>query len=176
MAEGNDNYNRGGLLAFGFCMAFVFSFFIYLVFINQGVDLAENVKDPNAQVAGEAEFNMDSVTEPWVKNEKVATYGQKVYKANCAICHGDAGKGDGAGGAALNPKPRNFIEGKWTQGNGVTDHFKVVANGIAGSSMAPFGHLKLSDRWAVVQYIESITQNKSKETDAQVAEFAKTAK
>ncbi|MCE2944074.1 MAG: hypothetical protein LW828_05040, partial [Xanthomonadaceae bacterium] len=27
------------------------------------------------------------------------------------MCHGNEGKGDGAAGAGLNPKPRNLVEG-----------------------------------------------------------------
>jgi mono/diheme cytochrome c family protein len=40
-----------------------------------------------------------------------AAAGKAAYTANCASCHGDAGKGDGPVGAALNPKPRDFSKG-----------------------------------------------------------------
>jgi hypothetical protein len=43
-----EKYNRGGLLAFLFSMAFSICFIIYLAFIQGGVDLKENVKDPAA--------------------------------------------------------------------------------------------------------------------------------
>ena len=76
----------------------------------------------------------------------------------------------------MKPPPRNLIEGKWTQGGGAISLFKVVTNGIPGTSMAAFGHFKVADRWALVQFIDSISQNKSKDTPEQVAEFAKTAK
>jgi mono/diheme cytochrome c family protein len=176
MSENKDHYNRGGLIAFTFSMVFVFAFFFYLVVINKGVDLAENVIDPNAPAAAAGPaFDITTVKEPWVSTPEITTYGQKFYKTNCAMCHGDAGKGDGAAGAALNPKPRNFVEGKWTQGEGIIAHYKVLQNGIAGSSMAAFAHFKPADRWAVLHYIESITNNKSKDDPAKVAEFAKTA-
>ena len=35
---------------------------------------------------------------------------REVYKSRCATCHGEAGKGDGPAGAALNPKPRNYTD------------------------------------------------------------------
>ena len=176
MSENRDHYNRGGLLAFGFSMAFVFVFFIYIVFVNKGVDLGENVVDPNA-VKGPVgpAFDITTVKEPWVSSPELVTYGKKFFMTNCAMCHGNEGKGDGAAGAALNPKPRNFVEGKWTQGEGIIAHYKVLQHGIPGSSMAAFGHFKPADRWAVLQYIESITNNKSKDDPAKVAEFAKTA-
>ncbi len=75
----------------------------------------------------------------------------------------------------LNPKPRNLVEGKWTQGEGFIAHFKVLQTGIKGSSMASYAHFKAADRWALVIFIDSITNNKSKDDPAKVAEFAKTA-
>lgn len=178
MSENRDEYNRSGLIAFAFTMLFCLAFFFYLVAINKGVDLGENVVDPNAPVAaGEAPvFDIAQVKEPWVSTPELVAYGKKVYQANCAMCHGNEGKGDGAAGAALRPPPRNFVEGKWTQGAGVIAHYKVLQNGIAGTSMASYAHFSAADRWAVLHFIESLTTNKSSDDPAQVAEFAKTAK
>lgn len=177
MSETSDVHNRGGFTAFLFTMAFIFCFFFYLVVIHPGVDLQENVIDPNAPAAdgGVVAFNMASVKDPWVSTPEIINHGAKVYKTNCAVCHGNEGKGDGPSAGGMNPKPRNFVEGKWTQGNGITDHYNVLLNGIKGGSMASFQHLKAYDRWAILHYIESITENKSKEDAAKVAEFAKTA-
>lgn len=178
MSEMRDEYNRSGMLAFAFSMVFVFAFFFYIVAINKGVDLGENVVDPNAPVSESAapKFDITKVAEPWVSTPEIVAYGQKVFQTNCAMCHGAEGKGDGAAGAALNPKPRNLVEGHWTQGEGMIAHYNVLLNGIKGSSMASYSHFKPADRWALVLYVDSITQNKSKDDPAKVAEFAKTAK
>ncbi|WP_041576818.1 c-type cytochrome [Bdellovibrio bacteriovorus] len=177
MSEPRDEYNRSGLLAFAFSMVFVCAFFVYIVAINKGVDLGENVVDPNAPAVEGAipVFDITKVQDPWVSTPEMVTYGKKFYSTNCAMCHGNEGKGDGAAGASLNPKPRNLVEGKWTQGEGVIAHFKVLQNGIKGSSMAAYSHFKPADRWAVIHFIDSITENKSKDDPAKVAEFAKTA-
>lgn len=177
MSENRDEYNRSGLIAFLFSMVFCFAFFFYLVAVNKGVDLQENVVDPKAPLAegAVAVFDIAKVSEPWVETPEIIAHGQKVYQTNCALCHGAEGKGDGAAGASLNPKPRNLVEGKWTQGNGKIAQFKVLQNGIKGSSMAAYSHFKPADRWALVAYIDSITENKSKDTPEAVAEFAKTA-
>ncbi|NUN06596.1 MAG: cytochrome c [Bdellovibrio sp.] len=177
MSENRDEYNRSGLIAFAFSMVFCFAFFFYLVVVNKGVDLGENVVDPNAPVAEGAvpAFDIAQVKEPWVSTPEIVAYGEKVFKTNCAMCHGEKGLGDGAAGAGLNPKPRNLVEGKWTQGGGDIAHFNVLTNGIKGTSMAGYSHFKAADRWALVMFIESITQNKSTDDPAKVAEFAKTA-
>lgn len=39
--------------------------------------------------------------------------GKTLYQTNCAPCHGVAGKGDGPGAVALNPKPRDHSNGAY---------------------------------------------------------------
>lgn len=42
------DYNRGGYIAFMFCMAITMVFFVYIAFIHPGVDLHE-IKSPEIQ-------------------------------------------------------------------------------------------------------------------------------
>ena len=70
-----------------------------------------------------------------VVREKYATF--------CANCHGETGAGDGAGGVALNPKPRNFRDPVWQQNTADERIFSVIksggpAVGLSGT-MAGFG-------------------------------------
>jgi mono/diheme cytochrome c family protein len=165
----NDHHHQGGLMALLGAMAFVFIFFFYIVFVNKGVTLDEKVTDPAP--ADAPKFDLASVKEPWLPNEQVAAAGQKLFKQNCALCHGE--KGDLVGGL---PNARNLVEGKWTQGGGDIAHYKVITNGIPGTQMAGFKQtLKPNERWAVVNYIESLTQNKSTDKAEDVAKFAATA-
>ena len=76
----------------------------------------------------------------------------------------------------MKPRPRNLIEGKWTAGGDRIGLYKTLKNGLAGTSMAAFGHLPVIDRWAMVHYIRSITKNKVKDDDAKVATYGATAK
>lgn len=177
-ANTTDHHNRGGLLAFVFSMVSVFAFMAYLAVADKGVNLDEKVVDPAQQNAGATAvaFDISKVSEPWVSTPEIVAYGTKLFSTNCAMCHGNAGQGDGPAGAGLNPKPRNLVEGQWTQGNDLTDHFKVLANGITGTSMASYKHFPTGDRWALTHFIETITKNKSKEDPAKVAEFAKSYK
>jgi mono/diheme cytochrome c family protein len=177
MSDNQDQHNQGGMIAFIFSMVFVLVFFIYIVAIHPGVDLNENIQTPVVQTAAPVLTDVDisKVTEPWVANADMAKHGAVVFKANCAICHGNEGKGDGPGGAALNPKPRNLVEGPWKKGGGYIGWFTVLQNGLEGTAMVSWKHLKKEDRWALVQFIDSITKAKVKEDPAKVAEFAKTA-
>ncbi len=169
MSENQDFHNRGGLTALLGSVVFVAAFFIYVSFIQKGVDLGENVIEPAA--ADAPKYDLASEKEPWVSNDNILVAGAKLYKQNCAMCHGE--KGDLVGGL---PNARNLVEGQWKQGAGLIAHYKVLQTGIAGTQMAAFkNQLKPFERWALVHFIESITNNKSKDTKEEVAAFASTA-
>ena len=126
--------------------------------------------------AADTDVDISGVKEPWVANADMVKHGKKLFSLNCQTCHGPEGRGDGPAGASLNPKPRNLVEGPWKKGGGFIGWFTVLQNGIPGSSMASFAHFKAQDRWALVQFIDSITTAKVKEDPVKIAEFAKAAK
>jgi mono/diheme cytochrome c family protein len=95
--------------------------------------------------------------------------GKTIYNGTgaCFSCHGPTGAGDGAAAAALNPKPRSFVVGKFnfdTDGDGKTgtetDLFNVITNGAQkyGGSMMMVARPDLSeaDRKAVIKYVLSL--------------------
>ena len=73
--------------------------------------------------------------------------GARLFKQNCAICHGDKGDGNGIAANVLDPKPRDFHVGKYrlvTSGNGVpfrADVIHSIQHGIPGTSMPAWMHL-----------------------------------
>jgi mono/diheme cytochrome c family protein len=176
-----DDFNKGGLIAFMGSVIFCLGFFVYIAFIHPGVDLKEI---PEATAGGDLNLaantksddpDVSKIAKPWEENADMLAHGKHVFKTNCEICHGSEGKGDGPAGKALVPPPRNFVEGKWKKGGSSAELFVTLQNGLAGSSMASFKHLPKVDRWAVIQYIRSITQNKIKDDAAKLEAFAKTA-
>jgi mono/diheme cytochrome c family protein len=50
---------------------------------------------------------------------------QKIFTQRCALCHGKAGKGDGAGGRGMKPPPRDWTDPAW--GASVTDDHIATA-------------------------------------------------
>lgn len=61
----------------------------------------------------------------------------KIFKERCVVCHGQDGKGDGPGAAALNPKPRNYTDAAWQKS--VTDEAigKTILYGGAAVGKSP---------------------------------------
>ncbi len=62
--------------------------------------------------------------------------GEVIFKAQCIICHGEKGRGDGLAAAALNPKPRDFTSDPFCKADLVTLKTSIK-NGK--NAMPPFG-------------------------------------
>lgn len=173
-----DPYNRGGMWALLLSVSFSIIFFIWVSFIHPGVNLNEipeevqKIMDAEDQVAaaGNAEEPTGS---PWVSSPAWIAKGNEIFKANCAVCHGNEGKGDGPGSGGM---ARNLVEGKWKAGGDSISLFKTVANGLSGTTMVGFGHIPVNERWAIIQFIRSITNNKIKDDSTAVDKFAASVK
>ncbi|MEQ1875925.1 MAG: cytochrome c [Bdellovibrionia bacterium] len=175
------DYNKGGLYVFLFAMVFVMVFFVYITFIHQhtspdykkpapasATTLAVSPEaSPAAQPAGEPASGGDL----WMPTPEVVGKGEALFQINCGVCHGPKGLGDGPGGKALVPPPRNMVEGKWKYGGSPFQIFNTISKGSPGTSMASFAHLSEADRWSLVHYVRSLTKNVVAGTDAEIKTY-----
>jgi DMSO reductase family type II enzyme heme b subunit len=85
--------------------------------------------------------------------------GKALYARHCAACHGERGDGKGLAADWLFPKPRDFTTGAFrlvSTSNGAPtreDLHAVLARGMPGSAMPPWGHLSQQDRDALVDEV-----------------------
>jgi high-affinity iron transporter len=76
-----------------------------------------------------------------------------IYQAQCAACHGAAGKGDGPLGIRLEPRPVAFTDQARARERSVFAMYQVISQGIEGTPMVSFASLPEADRWALAFYI-----------------------
>jgi mono/diheme cytochrome c family protein len=85
--------------------------------------------------------------------------GDAVFHQRCELCHGPTGMGDGPGGAALNPKPRNFHDKAVV--DTLTDDWilHTIMNGKAGTGMPPWkGIVSESEAKSLILKIRSFSK------------------
>ena len=166
-------YNKYGFLFFLGTLFFSSLWVLYFMFFNNSIDLGELEVSGASKVATEGNLTEEDKKIPWLSSESLIQHGRKIYKTQCALCHGEKGLGDGSPG--LVPAPRNLVEGKWKQGGSSKALFLTLEKGVPGSSMVSFKHLPKIDRWALVHYMRSLTKNKVPDDSKKLEEFAKTA-
>jgi len=90
---------------------------------------------------------------------------QQIFATRCAVCHGAEGRGDGPGGSALDPKPRNYHDTAWQ--DSVTDQeieTAIVYGGAAvGRSPAMVGNPDLGSKPEVVAALREIIRSFGKQ-------------
>lgn len=164
----DDNLNRISIA----CTVAALATFVWLAASDLWVRTEEK---PVAIKKAAAAVSMDEVKkfEADASAARIA-HGKELFLQTCATCHGAEGNGDGAAGAALNPKPRNFhaASAEWKNGTSKRSIYVTLAEGIKGSGMASYTSLSIEDRWALVHFIRSMNSNPqdSGKADAHYAE------
>ena len=98
-----------------------------------------------------------------------AAAGKGVYQKKCALCHGEKGDGKGPAADLLVPKPRDFTTGIYKIRTTATkvptdqDLFKIITDGMPGTSMPPWAVLPEKERWNLVAYLKTFAPEKFKE-------------
>ncbi len=107
--------------------------------------------EPNAQAAGATD-----------NPSPIVAKGAALFKTNCAVCHGDGGKGDGMAAAGLAVKPRDLtsepyryvdVAGADSEMNAIIAYLKT---GRVENGMPPFAHLPQADLEAIAQFVLSM--------------------
>lgn len=91
---------------------------------------------------------------PVPKSDAAVAAGKKatIDKA-CTACHGEGGKGDGPGAAALNPKPADWTSAKVQQESDGCLFWKISSG---RGAMPPWAALPENERWQIIHYIRTL--------------------
>ena len=85
--------------------------------------------------------------------------GAALYQAQCASCHGPAGRGDGPLAAQLDPKPIAFSDRERAASRSLLALYQVASQGVPGTSMLAFATLPDEDRWALAFYVGTLSHD-----------------
>lgn len=81
--------------------------------------------------------------------------GRALFQANCAICHGPRGLGDGPQAFLLQPRPVNLQLHVPQHAPGEIHYW--ISEGVAGTGMPAWKEtLPEQDRWAIVRYLQAL--------------------
>ena|ERR1035437_8563820 len=95
----------------------------------------------------------NTLVNPLKDNVGATEEGKKLFMLNCAVCHGEKGKGDGIGGLALTPRPRNFTLDKTQQQTDGALFWKMSEGRLPMASYKTI--LSSVQRWELVNFIRT---------------------
>lgn len=153
-------------------VVFVSAFFFLAVFILLTVsdELFRNALPEPVLVDSSAQVSDDPRPYERVTPTLLAK-GKEVYMAQCMICHGTAGLGDGPASAAFNPKPRNFTANEWKKSGGLLGLYRTITEGLPGTPMPSFGGLSVEERMALSHYVRAFSKNPPGDRPEDIAFF-----
>lgn len=72
-----------------------------------------------------------------------------LFQAQCAVCHGAQGRGDGPAAPGMDPAPSNFHDEARMKQRSIHGLYNTITLGVGGTPMRAFGELPEQDRWAL---------------------------
>ena len=136
--------------------------FLYVINLNYVARQHVNPPLPDSTISGDLTvmqakhippIDITKIGEP---TPDLLAKGTKIFTTVCISCHGEAGKGDGPAGSALNPKPQNFTsKNGWKNGPKLTQIYKTLQEGIPGSGMASYEYLTPEEKFGLAHYIRT---------------------
>jgi mono/diheme cytochrome c family protein len=94
-----------------------------------------------------------------------AVKGKATFQQSCSTCHGATGKGDGAAGAALNPKPKDLSDKAFNVSLKQDYLVRIIKEGGQAMGKSPImpkfgGTLKDDQIQDVIAFIRSLVSGK----------------
>lgn len=90
---------------------------------------------------------------PVIDSRESLLAGRKLYVANCSVCHGSLGRGDGPGAAGLKTPPADFLDFAHSDLYPPGVKYWLIAKGDRQVGMPGFPKLAPKEIWHMVNYL-----------------------
>lgn len=84
--------------------------------------------------------------------------GERLYRENCAACHGVEGRAEAPVAQTMQPHPSNFQDAEVMSGITPYKAFNTIGFGVPGTPMPGYPTLSEDERWAVAFYVFTLRQ------------------
>jgi cytochrome c oxidase cbb3-type subunit I/II len=127
-------------------------------------DLVQYVKTLSPRFSKEPQGEPIAIPPPPPQTPQLVQNGKEVWdKVQCAACHGDTGKGDGASAPTLRDdwgfaiRPHDFTSGPLKVGDRPQDLYVAFMTGLNGTPMPSYAEsISPEEAWALVAYVRSL--------------------
>src|SRR6056297_492267 len=90
---------------------------------------------------------------PIVPDQKSINQGKDLYRQQCALCHGNEGRGNGSAASGLKTPPASFLDLEHSAIYSPGEKYWIIGNGSGETGMPAFENIDPVDRWHLVNYI-----------------------
>ncbi len=84
--------------------------------------------------------------------------GAELFRQNCAVCHGEQGRGDGPAAQGMATRPANFRDAHHSNFYGPGERYWIIGNGLDSGMPAFKESLTPRQRWDLVNHILKLTR------------------
>ncbi|NOX17781.1 MAG: cytochrome c [Chlorobi bacterium] len=102
---------------------------------------------------------VDKLTNRLTDLKAAAKKGKEIFDVQCAICHGPKGKGDGAAGMGLTPRPANLTSERVQSQSDGAIYWKITTGNPPMASYK--GTFSKKQRWELVTFIRTLGKKES---------------
>ncbi len=116
----------------------------------EAASVAEQARGLAAAVLQAYPFPVSPATAPDLRR------GAQLFQAQCAMCHGPQGHGDGPLAATLNPRPIALADRDRAAQRSLFALYQIIGGGVKGTAMPSFRALSDDDRWALAFFVGTL--------------------
>lgn len=92
-------------------------------------------------------------------SDEARARGRALFRDKCALCHGVRADGQGVRRHSLSGHPANFQNKDWRANASARQVYGVLSEGKQGTSMPAWPTLSDSEKWDLVAYVLSVSED-----------------